>query len=93
MPKDYSKIREMLESQETFPLDYVHKLIGKNSAVFEESLKAFESRFPAMRRQFSRPSASGNHLAVTFLFRAQNVDEIIQILEASEQLPDLVMQL
>ena len=44
MSKDYSKIREMLEAQESFPFDYIHKVIGRNTPAFLDSVAALESR-------------------------------------------------
>lgn len=93
MSKDYSKIREMLEAQESFPFDYIHKVIGRNTPAFLDSVAALESRFPAVRRDSLRPSASQAHVSVTLVLRAADASEVIRLLEATEALVDLVMVL
>ena len=93
MAKDYSKIRDMLKAQETFPIDYIHKVIGRNTPAFLDSIAVLERKFPLLRRDLVRPSASQVHVAVTLILRASSEDEVIQLLEETEELVDLVMVL
>jgi len=93
MANDYSKIRDLLEAQESFPIEYIHKVIGRNTAAFLASLDRLEAQIPAVRRQSVRPSASNVHLSVTFVLRAENAGEIISLLQATEKLDDLVIVL
>lgn len=93
MGRDYSKIREMLEAQECFPIEYVHKVIGRNTAEFVASVERLEGRFSTLRRSAEKPSASNAHLSITLVLAAGNVDEVIALLEATEELDDLVMVL
>jgi putative lipoic acid-binding regulatory protein len=93
MAKDYSKIRDLLEAQERFPIDYIHKVIGRNTSAFLGSLDRLESQLPAVRRGTVRPSASQVHLAVTLILRAESAADVIRLLEATELLEDLVMVL
>ena len=83
----------MLEAQESFPIDYMHKVIGRNTSAFLNSVAALEKRFPAIRREGVRQSASQGHVSVTWVLRAQNVDEVIALLQETEHLVDLVMVL
>jgi putative lipoic acid-binding regulatory protein len=93
MAHDYSKIRDMLEAQETFPIEYIHKVIGRNTAAFLSSLDRLEAQIPSVSRQVVRPSASNVHVSVTLVLRAENAGEVIRLLEATEKLDDLVMVL
>jgi hypothetical protein len=87
-----AKLRELL-SHESFPLDYVHKLIGNNDPTFHAGLGALESEFPTLVRQSERLSASSKHLAVTYMLRAPNVDLILNLVRRSQTVPGLVVQL
>lgn len=91
MPKDYGQLRALLLSQETFPLDYLHKFIGRNSAEFGEGLKHWMQSHPGASCQSDRLSANQAHRAVTFVFQAATVDELIGMLQATDAIPDLVM--
>jgi putative lipoic acid-binding regulatory protein len=93
MAKDYSKIRDLLEAQERFPIDYIHKVIGRNTAAFLQSVERLEAQLPAVRRDAVRPSASQVHVSVTLVLRAEKAADVIQLLEATELLEDLVMVL
>lgn len=92
-PKDYSRLKELLVEQETFPLTYVHKFIGKNSPQFLQALALWEKKFSKARQISVRLSKGDAHAAVTYEFLADHVDEVIVLLEATDQLPDLIMVL
>ena len=83
----------MLEAQESFPIDYVHKVIGRNTPAFLESVAALEARVPAVRREGTRQSASQAHISITWVLRAQTADEVIALLQETQALVDLVMVL
>lgn len=91
--KDYSRLRELLVAQERFPLNYLHKLIGRNSEAFEESLAAWQKRHPGAECQSNRLSGNGGHRAVTLVLKVNDVDELIEMLKETDQLADLVMVL
>ena len=93
MAKDYEKIRELLEEQETFPIDFMVKFIGRNSAKFRAGCQAFEARFPALRPQSSRESSGGNHLAQTYILAANGADEVIEVLKATALIDDVLIVL
>ncbi len=90
---DYSRIRELLEAQESFPIFYTHKFIGKNSVVFQESLKTLELKFPHLERVSQRQSAKGNHIAMTYRFEAFSAEAIVVVMEATSQLEDVLVLL
>ena len=91
--KDYSKLRELLLAQETFPLDYLHKFIGRNTPAFEQGLATWCASHPQATRQSDRLSANQGHRSVTFVFRAGSVDQLIAMLQATDAIVDLVMVL
>ncbi len=93
MTKDYSTLRELLSEQEKFPLRYLHKFIGKNSPAFLMGVQCLEAAFPKLKQQSRRESGAKAHVALTFEFEADSADEVIQVLEATEVLPDLVLVL
>ena len=74
-------------------MEYVHKVIARNTPAFLDSLSALEGRFPLLRRGGMRPSASEVHLSVTLILHASTAEEVIRLLEATEELCDLVMVL
>ena len=84
--------RELLE-QEPYPLDYIHKVIGRNTPSFDSGLEALKRTFPALRQTGERLSSGGANRAVTYSFLAHTADEIIALVEATAKVPDLVMQL
>lgn len=86
---DYSKLKALLEEQETFPHRYIHKFIGRNSPRFAQSVEQFQARFPKLELQTARLSKGEAHLALTFHILAENADEIIAVLEATGDIEDL----
>ncbi len=89
MSSQYDKLRELLIAQETFPFDYTHKFIGKNTAAFAQSVAALEAQFPKARRVTERRTADGKHISFTYIFNAASADEIIALLQATSLLNDL----
>ncbi len=89
MSSQYDKLRGLLESQETFPFDYTHKFIGRNTPSFFQSVAALEAQFPKARRVTERRSADDKHVSLTYLLNADNADEIIALLQATSLLNDL----
>ena len=83
----------MLEAQEQFPVEYMHKFIGKNSQAFLDSLAKLEGQIPKLKRQSLRASGSQIHLAVTYILPAESADEVILLLQETEKVIDLVMVL
>lgn len=88
-----AKLRELLEEQETFPLDYMHKFIGRNSSAFTQGVAEFEIKVPKARLQSMKPSANQGHLAMTYRLLAVHVDEIIEMIRISSEIPDLLLLL
>ena len=91
MGADYGKLRELLLAQEKFPLDYLHKFIGRNSDAFSAGLADWAKCHPAATCQADRLSANQGHRSVTYIFRAPDVDALIAMLQATDRIPDLVM--
>jgi hypothetical protein len=91
MAYDYSKLRHLLEDQERFPLQFTHKFIGKNSPEFIASVALFEKRFPKLTRQLERQSGAGGHLALTYVLLADGPDEVIELLQATEQIQEFAL--
>ena len=88
-PRDLKRLRELLETEETFPHPFLHKFIGDNVPEFHEGVSQLQQRFPRLVRQSMRTSASQNHLSLSFTFLADNADEIIELLEATYEVPHI----
>ena len=68
----------------------MHKVIGKKGEAFEASLKDFEENFPKLVKKDSGLSRTSKYLSVTYEFSAKDVDEVISLWVASEELKDVV---
>lgn len=88
---DYTRLKRLLEEQERFPLQYVHKFIGRNEPAFLSSVAELETRFPSLKRQSARHSKGGKHLALTYAFLAPDADAVVELLRATEGLEDLLV--
>lgn len=88
---DFDKLRQLLNEQETFPLNFVHKFIGRNSPQFAVGVQAFEASFPTLQKQSERKSSGDNHIALTYVFVAQNAEEVIGLLRATDLIDDVLV--
>jgi putative lipoic acid-binding regulatory protein len=82
--------RSLSETVESWPSLYEHKIIGKNTEPFLESIKGFEQHFPRLNRKQSNVSKNGTYLSITYEILARDVDEIISLWVGSEALKDFV---
>jgi putative lipoic acid-binding regulatory protein len=89
MSKDYSRLKELLETQESFPLEFTYKFIGKNTPAFATGVGQFEKAYPKLKLQSSRMSKGDAHVALTYVITAGDADQIIQVFEAISRIPDL----
>jgi putative lipoic acid-binding regulatory protein len=92
-PPDFSKLKELLEEQETFPTQFLHKFVGRNTPEFARAVAELEKRFPSAKLQISRTSASQAHLALTYQFGAGSADDIVALLVATHALDDILVVL
>lgn len=91
MLKDTSRLRALL-AEERFPLEYLHKFIGKNTPAFSSAVSAMEARFPRVTRVSVRESGQNQtYVAYTFSLHAQHVDEIVELWTATSELADLTL--
>ena len=90
---DYSKMRELLIAQETFPLRFTYKFIGRNTPAFLAAVLRFEGEHPTLTLESSRQSANQQHVSRTYVFDAPNVDVIIEIYKRIEKLEDVLVML
>lgn len=87
----YEQLRRSLQDTvEQWPHSYEHKIIGKNGSEFVESVRAFEQNFPRMNKKSAHKSRNGTYLSLTYEIMARDVDEIISLWVASEELRDFV---
>lgn len=93
MKKDYTKIKELLEAQEKFPLRFTYKFIGHNSAEFAQAVARLERSFPSLRHELTRESSHGKHLSKTFVLEAPDAEAIVEIYRAIELLEDVLIVL
>lgn len=91
MPKDYSKLKQLLEEQESFPLQFTHKFIGKNSPRFVQGVERLEKQWPALKLQSSRTSKGDAHVALTYVVEVKSADEVIVLLEATGRIEDILV--
>jgi hypothetical protein len=88
------RLKELLDL-ETYPMNYTHKFIGKNTKAFLRAIDELEENFPQLDRISARESqatqinADASYLALTYEFVANSSDEIIEVLEATSKLEDL----
>ncbi len=80
----------MEQSVLIWPHVYDHKIIGKNLTDFKSGIQEFESTFPMLRLKSTQLSRNGSYLSLTYEFSANDVDEIISLWVASEQLKECV---
>ena len=94
-PERYLKLKELLEAQETFPLDYIVKFIGKNTPLFASEVAGLESARPELKRQSRRESGqTASHVAFTYtLAAAPDADAIIDVLIDVSMLQDVLVVL
>ena len=87
----YERLRRSLQdSILIWPHLYCHKVIGKNDLAFLSGIDEFEKSFPSLHRQSSQVSKNGTYLSLTYSYAAKDVDEIISLWVASEQVEDVV---
>jgi putative lipoic acid-binding regulatory protein len=89
--KDYTKLKTLLEEQETFPLDFTFKCVGHNSVAFKQSAAQLPAKFPGLVETLARESSSGKHLALTFAFKAPSADAIAAVFQAIERLEGVLV--
>jgi putative lipoic acid-binding regulatory protein len=89
--EQFSRLKTLLEQQETFPFDFTLKFIGRNTDRFQKGISSFESAHPILKMQTRRESAQGNHLAMTYTFSARNADHIIATLEQVAKIEDVMV--
>ncbi len=86
---DFERLKALLEEQETFPHDFTIKFIGANSPAFLGGVRSLEARFPELKKQGERRSANDSNLALTYVLRAEDADEIIEVLKEVHRIPDV----
>ena len=86
----FDKLRELLKKNHTFPGPYTHKFIGKNSEIFQESVREFEKKFIGLTRISERQSASGAHLSLTYEYIASSPEDIVQLAIETHKINDLI---
>jgi len=87
----YERLRRSLQdSILIWPHNYCHKVIGRNDPAFLSGIVEFERSFPSLHREGSQLSKNGTYLSLTYRYAAKDVDEIISLWIASEQVKDVV---
>jgi len=86
----YEPLRKRLMEIPYWPHRYRHKIIGKNNAVFENSVGDLQSKFPNLTRELLSESKNGTYISVTFELIADDADQIIELWVESELVKDCV---
>jgi putative lipoic acid-binding regulatory protein len=85
-----AKFKALLEAEHQFPIQYMHKLIGKNSPIFLASVAEFEKKHIGLTRTGEKTSASGKHLSLTYEYHAASADEVIELQKETQKINDLI---
>jgi putative lipoic acid-binding regulatory protein len=93
MKKDYAKLKQLLEEQETFPLSFTYKFIGHHTPAFAKAVDELERKFPGLKHELSRESSGGKHLAKTYRYDAADAEAVLDVFRAIELLEDLLIVL
>jgi putative lipoic acid-binding regulatory protein len=91
--KDYEKLKQLLESQERFPVRYTFKFVGRNSDAFARAVSHFEGKHPHLRHEQTRESSGGKHVAKTYVVDAQSAEAIIEVYRAIELIEEVLVVL
>jgi putative lipoic acid-binding regulatory protein len=85
---DLARLKALLE-KETYPHSFVLKFIGNRSAAFTNGVESLEKCYPTLSGKSERASSGGAHLALTYVYPAQNADQILALLQDVARIPDL----
>ena len=91
--KDYTQLKLLLESLESFPLQFTYKFIGRNTANFRTAVTQFEALFPSLKTEGSRLSGNQAHLSMTYSLSAPTAQHIIDVFQAIEKIEDVLIVL
>lgn len=72
-----SRMKELLENEESFPLSYTFKFI-----VPTHKLSEIVSLFPEEENLSTRPSSKGSYISVTVIRVVESADHIIRVYES-----------
>lgn len=72
-----TRIKELLENEETFPLRYTFKFI-----VPVHKLSEIVSLFPDEENLSTRPSSKGSYISVTVIREVESADHVIRVYES-----------
>lgn len=81
----FDKIKQLLEEEETFPMEYNFKFI-----VPVAKLSEILSFFPNEKRVATKPSSKGTYISVTVNKVVLNAEEVIQIYESVSVIDGLI---
>lgn len=81
---------ELLNHVYEFPTEVPHKFIGKNTDLFRQAVETLEKDFPALSGRRERYSESRAHLSLTYTFQAESAEAMIQLLQRTQLLSDLL---
>ncbi len=71
------RIKNLLESEESFPLQYTFKFIVPSAR-----LANILSLFPEEEQLSTKPSAKGNYISVTIIRSVNSADEVIKVYQS-----------
>lgn len=86
----FTKFRDLLNSNHQFPCPYTHKFIGKNSEIFKKSVEEFENKFIGLVKSSEKLSASGKHCSLTYEYLAINADDVVNLAIETYKINDII---
>jgi hypothetical protein len=85
----YKKLKQTLENEEKWPLDYMFKFICPNKQLSISKIEdVFENDNADSRKNISK---NGKYVALTFIAKMQNSNTIIDRYRSLEDVEDLLM--
>ena len=84
-PSKLTRIKQLLEEEESFPLQYTFKFI-----VPTNKLSEIVSLFPNEKNLSTRPSSKGSYISVTVIKEVKSADEVIKVYESVSVIEGLV---
>jgi putative lipoic acid-binding regulatory protein len=91
--KDYTKLKELLETEETFPHRFLFKFIGRNTPTFLTGVAALTRANPALQLVSTRKSSNDQHVSLSYEYEAAEAEAIIEIYRAIQKIEDLLIVL
>jgi hypothetical protein len=86
----FASFKELLDKNHQFPTQYHHKFIGKNSQLFLQAVKDFETKHIGLKRVGEKFSANNEHISLSYDYQAASADDVIELIKETQKINDLI---